>query len=447
MATARDSRGKSQPLPLRAAIARCLEQVGMRGAGLDRALDESRPLLEHPRDQAFLQEAVYGTLRAWFSLRERLGQLISRPLRKRDAAVECLLLAGLQQLWGMSVPAHAVVDQSVVACRALGCEWAKGLVNAVLRRAAQLPPTDPAALRAEEARFDHPVWLIEALRTAWPDDWTAVLHANQQRPPMSLRVNRLQGTTEDYLARLSEVGIEAALNTAAPTALTLSQAVAVSALPDFSGGAASVQDVAAQLAAPLLGAGRHSRILDACAAPGGKTTHLLELTDNEAELLALDVASERLEGIRQNVARLALSCDIKCGDGRFPDTWWDGQPFTHILLDAPCSGTGVIRRHPDIKLHRDPADIDALMELQQGLLCGLWPTLAVGGKLLYVTCSVLPPENEQQVARFQAEHDDCLVVPLAVPWGRSTGCGRQILTGEQDMDGFFFCLLQKHGNA
>ena len=428
-------------MPLRAGIARCLERVAAHGVSLDQALEEAKESLESPRDQAFLQEAVYGSLRRWFSLRSRLRELLSRPLRKRDFVVECLLVSGCHQLWGMSLPAHAVVDQSVLACPALGCDWAKGLVNALLRRAAQLPPT--AGLKDEEAGFDHPRWLVEALRAAWPDDWRDLLMANQQHPPLTVRVNLLRGSAKDYRTRLSAAGLAATEHVLVPSALSLAQAVPVGLLPGFAQGDASVQDAAAQLAAPLLGLQPGARILDACAAPGGKTTHLLEQAADPARCLALDVSAERLRGIHQNVTRLGLACEVACADARNPEDWWDGVPWTHILLDAPCSGTGVIRRHPDIKLHREPADIDALVELQRALLEGLWPTLAPGGRLLYVTCSVLPAENESQVARFCAEHEDCVVIPLAGPWGRATGHGRQVLTGEHDMDGFFFCLMQK----
>lgn len=415
----------------------------MGGAALDRALEESRPSVENPRDQAFLQEAVYGSLRRWFSLRARLRALLSRPMRKRDALVECLLISGIYQLWRMEVPAHAVVDQSVLACRALGHTWAKGLVNAILRKAAELPPIVDMKNLDEETRFDHPQWLVDAFRAAWPEDWQAMLAANQGHPPLTLRVNRLQGSNADYLGRLAEAGLQATNHPAAPSALTLSQAVPVSALPGFAEGAASVQDAAAQLAAPLLGVCAGARILDACAAPGGKTTHLLELAGNPSLVLALDVSEDRLVSLRQGISRLGVSCHVACGDAREPSRWWDGVPWTHILLDAPCSGSGVIRRHPDIKLHRRPSDLDTLLDIQRAMLRGLWPTLAVGGRLLYATCSVLPEENELQVARFCLEHEDCEVVPLSGPWGRPTGHGRQILTGEQDMDGFFFCLLQK----
>ena len=419
----------------------------MHGASLDHALEEARAGLETARDQAFLQEAVYGSLRRWFSLRARLRERLSRPLRKRDAVVECLLVSGLHQLWGMSLPAHAVVDQSVVACEALGCEWAKGLVNAILRKASQIDPSARAATGDEEAEFDHPRWLIEALREAWPGDWQRLLHANQQRPPLTLRVNLQRGSTKDYLAKLAASGLVATQHAVAPAALSLAEAVPIAALPGFAEGDASVQDAAAQLAAPLLDLTAGARVLDACAAPGGKTTHLLELAPNAARCLALDASAERINGIHQNVQRLGLACEIACADARFPEGWWDGVPWTHILLDAPCSGTGVIRRHPDIKLHRDPTDIAALAALQRALLDGLWPTLSAGGLLLYVTCSVLPAENELQVARFCSEHDDCVVISLPETRGRATGHGRQILTGEHDMDGFFFCLMQKRPNV
>lgn len=437
--------------PLRAAIADCLDRVVNGGGSLDRALEQSRALLANPRDQGFLQECVYGCLRQLFSLRAQLGGLLQKPLRKKDAIVECVLLAGLYQLESMATPAHATINESVTACTALDRDWARGLVNAVLRnaqrRAAKPAEAGVAPESGDETRFNHPQWLIGKFRKAWPLDWADVLVAGNAHPPMTLRVNRLQTTREEYLTRLVAVGLNAVPSPSAPHALLLERPVRVTELPGFDTGAVSVQDAAAQLAAPLLEVRAGQRILDACAAPGGKALHLLELSNGQARLLAIDNSAERLQSVAENLQRAGLTCGLLVADASTPASWWDGEPFERILLDAPCSGTGVIRRHPDIKLHRQPDDLAALVETQRALLEGLWPTLAPGGRLLYVTCSVLPAENEQVLAAFNAAHADCTAVPIAAGWGRATVHGRQILTGEHEMDGFFFGLLQKHAHA
>ena len=375
---------------------------------------------------------------------------LERPLRSRETLLECLLLAGVYQLREMSCPAHAVVNESVAACQLIDREWAKGLVNAVLRKAqrqATALNSVTEAPEAPEALWNHPQWLIGKLAKAWPDDWQALLAAANARPPLSLRINCLRGTREDYLAELAAAGIQASTPSTAPLAVVLAQPVPVRELPGFIEGRCSVQDVAAQLAAPLLAPAAGHRVLDACAAPGGKTMHLLELTAGAIELLALDVNEARLGAISESATRLGLDCTVRQGDATDPTGWWDGTPFDRILLDAPCSGSGVIRRHPDIKLHRRPDDLVSLAHTQRRLLDQLWPTLAAGGHMLYATCSVLPAENEHLVQAFCAAQADCEVLPIDVSWGRATGHGRQILTGEQAMDGFFYSLLRKRSDG
>lgn len=449
MAIDRASNPRARPtLPLRAAIAECLELVIAGGFSLDRALEQYRPRLGDPREQGFLQECVYGVLRHVFSLRASLADVLERPLRSRETLLECLLLAGIYQLREMSCPPHAVVNESVAACQLLDRGWAKGLVNAVLRNTERRGQALQAgADEGPEAQWDHPQWLIGKLAKAWPDDWQALLTAANARPPLSLRVNALRVTRDDYLAQLLAAGIQASAVSAAPQAVVLAQAMPVRELPGFAEGLCSVQDLAAQLAAPLLAPRAGHRVLDACAAPGGKTMHLLELTAGQIDLLALDLNDTRLGAIRESVTRLGLACAIRQGDAGDPDSWWDGVPFDRILLDAPCSGSGVIRRHPDIKLHRRPEDLAALADTQRRLLDQLWPTLAAGGLMLYATCSVLPAENEHLVREFCAAQTDCEVLPIEVSWGRATGHGRQILTGEERMDGFFYSLLRKRSDG
>jgi 16S rRNA (cytosine967-C5)-methyltransferase len=435
----------STTLPLRAAIADCLDRVIHGGGSLSREIEFSRQLIGDPREHGFFQECLYGTLREVFSLRQQLSGLMKKPLRKKELIIECLLLSGLYQLKAMSAPPHAVVNESVTACEALGRPWASGLVNAVLRNALRQSkaPTSPNELE-NEARWNHPQWLIGKIRKAWPAEWEQSLTAGNTHAPLTLRVNTQRSTVAAYAERLAAAGLNATPMPESPSALVLLKPVGVNALPGFSEGDVSVQDAAAQLAAPLLEAAPHHRILDACAAPGGKTMHLLELLGESPQLLALDISAERLASVAANAARLGVTCELRQGDGTQRQDWWDGIPFDRILLDAPCSGTGVIRRHPDIKLHRQPEDLAAMVVTQRALLESLWTTLAPKGRLLYATCSILPMENEQLVAGFCADHPEAAALALAGTWGRATAHGRQILPGEHQMDGFFYSLLVKH---
>jgi 16S rRNA (cytosine967-C5)-methyltransferase len=429
--------------PPRARVAQVLLNVINDGASLDRELDAARRLTPDPRNQALIQECAYGVLRHYYSLRRHLSQLIERPLRKRDAVIEMLLLSGLYQLFEMQVPEHAVVDASAAAVRSLDKSWASGLVNATLRNALRqrerfVPPTTDDA----EACWNHPRWLIDTIRAAWPDDWQRVMQAATARPPFTLRVNRRQLARDEYLVRLQDADLAARALAHCPDGIVLESAVPVSSLPGFDAGLVSVQDGAAQLAAPLLDAQPGQRVLDACAAPGGKTMHLLETVD-ALELTALDIDPVRLARVNQSAARLGLQCRVIAGDAALPAPWWDGTLYDRILLDAPCSATGVIRRHPDIKLHRAPDDLALLPARQAAIFDGLWPLLRPGGKLLYATCSILPQENDDVLSAALQRHRDALAAPINVAWGRPTRHGRQILSGEHDMDGFYFCVIEK----
>jgi 16S rRNA (cytosine967-C5)-methyltransferase len=398
--------------------------------------------LADERDRALAQALVYGVLRRLFSLRARLAGLLARPLRRRDAEVEALLLLGLFQLEHMRIPAHAAVSATVECARELGRPWACRLVNGVLRRSLREGPAppDPADLAA---MFEHPPWLIARLREDWPDDWQSILTAGNRQAPLTLRVNTLRCARDAYQALLAAHGLAAEPTTHAQAGLRLAAAAGIPALPRFADGWVSVQDEAAQLAAELLAAQPGERVLDACAAPGGKTAHLLERTAGRFRLLALDRSAPRLARVRENLARLGLACDTAVADAAATATWWDGEPFDRILLDAPCTALGVIRRHPDIRLRRQPADIARLAASQQRLLAGLWPLLRRGGRLLYVTCSILPAENDESVAALLAAEPDASVEPIAAAWGRALRHGRQILPGEDDMDGFYFARIRK----
>lgn len=396
------------------------------------------------RDRALVQELCYGVMRWHLRLVAVLDRLMQRPLKPGNDAVQCLLLLGLYQLIYTRVPPHAAVAETVAACRRLKQSWASGLVNGVLRTFQR----DAARLLAEidqdaVARTAHPAWLLDRLRNAWPDDWQGIVAANNRRAPLTLRVNRQRGTRADYLDLARQAGLEARPASHAPDGIVLGEPVDVGALPGFANGLVSVQDEAAQLAAPLLDPRPGQRVLDACAAPGGKTAHLLELQPALAELIAVDNDAERAQRISDNLGRLGLRARVAVADAARPDAWWDGRLFDRILLDAPCSATGVIRRHPDIKYLKRAGDVTALGEQQQRLLDALWPLLASGGMLLYATCSVLPEENSAQMTQFVRRHQDARIRTPDVSWGRVDGAGRQILPGEDDMDGFFYALLGK----
>lgn len=432
---------KSPQTPRLAAVS-VLTRVSSEGQSLSSLLPHAFHALP-PERRALAQELCYGTLRWWHRLEALLVQLLDKPLRSKDADVHCLLLCGLYQLEYMDIPPHAAVSETVAVTAALKKGWAKGLTNAVLRRfqrereeLAQHLDGDP------EARYAHPRWLIGALHTAWPDAWQTILEANNQRPPMTLRNASNRQSRDSYLEELKAAGITAVPNPHAPDAITLNRPQDVESLPGFTEGRVSVQDAAAQLAATLLDHRPGMRVLDACAAPGGKSGHILEIC-RDIELIALDIEEKRLDRVAQNMARLQLPATLLCGDAATPADWWDGQPFDRILLDAPCSATGVIRRHPDIKLLRHSEDIEQLVVLQRTILDAMWSLLRPGGMLLYVTCSVLPPENNQQLQAFLSRHADSQERRLAAAWGNGTVVGRQILPGQDGMDGFYYACIEK----
>lgn len=387
----------------------------------------------------------FGTLRWFYRLDSILRQLLTKPLKTRDRDLYALLLVGLYQLLVLEMPAHAAVSETVEAVRGFNKKWASGLVNGVLRNALRRHQSLLAAADGDlQSHWSHPQWWIMRLQQDWPEQWQEILQANNQRPPMVLRVNRRQVDRAGYLLRLAAAGIEARALPFPDTAIVLNKPVAVDSLPDFRSGAVSVQDAAAQLSAPLLMLQDGQRVLDACAAPGGKTGHILESVAGLAELVAIDKDAGRLEKINENLRRLMLG-DATClvADAGDPASWWDGRPFERILLDAPCSASGVVRRHPDIRILRRSDDLPALGEQQSRLLEALWPLLVSGGILLYVTCSVFKRENSDVVQAFLGRHSDARELPFDAEWGRSQAVGRQLLPGDHGMDGFYFARLVK----
>jgi 16S rRNA (cytosine967-C5)-methyltransferase len=388
------------------------------------------------RDQSLLAALVFGTLRWHYRLEWQATRLLTRPLKRDQAALAALLRVGLLQLQELRVPEHAAVSATVDATTVLGLRSAGGLVNAVLRRfqreRAQLAQEQ---LQSDEARFAHPRWLIDAIRTDYPNDWQPLLDANNALPPMWLRVNLLRTTRGAYLDKLAQAGLAAVPDADVGSAVRLEEPADVERLPGFAAGEVSVQDLSAQRAAELLELAPGQRVLDACAAPGGKTGHILEAEPRLSEVWAVDRDPARLERVGANLQRLGLTAKLVAGDATAPADWWDGRPFDRILIDAPCSATGVIRRHPDIKVLRRPPDIDRAAALQARLLTALWPLLAAGGRLLYATCSVLKRENDDQIAAFRAEEATIDAV--------GDVASLQLLPEEAHGDGFYYAWLGK----
>ena len=447
-----------------------LAAVALLVSVLDRGLNLSETGVEDtpadPRDRAFARHLAYGVLRWLGALDWLVGRLLQRPLKGRDQDVHRLVLIGLFQLWQDESAAHAAIHEAAESARHLGKPWAVGLVNAVLRRFQRERDALLADLDASEARLAHPAWLLDRLRLDWPSDWEAITAANNRPAPLWLRLAPAADRAQ-LEGRLRDAGFSVEAHPDAPAALAIRPAVATEAIPGFAEGLLSVQDPAAQLAAPLLQLEAGMRVLDACCAPGGKTCHILELEPG-IELTALDRSAERLERVRENLERLGLASRpglrLLAADAAEPGDWsgdWSGDrlndypgggSFHRILLDAPCSATGVIRRHPEIKWLRTPQQVDEAVRLQARLLERLWPRLEPGGILLYATCSVLRDENDRQIEQFVAQHADAEWTVLnAAGWGRDPGRdprhdpghGRQILPGERDMDGFFYARLRK----
>jgi 16S rRNA (cytosine967-C5)-methyltransferase len=409
------------------------------GRSLDSELAEAwrRHSQLDERSRAAVQDLAYGALRFLPRLEALLETLLQKPLK--DARLRALLLVALYQLAHTRAAPHAIVDHAVSACHALGLTSAKGLANAVLRNFLRRRAALGArALRTETARYCHPQWWIDKLRVQYPARYAAALEAGNSRPPLALRVNRRRTCVADYLELIARHGIRGEAHGAA--AVLLEKALPAARIPGLAEGLVSVQDAAAQLAAPLLDLADGMRVLDACAAPGGKTGHALELAD--LNLTALDNDAARLERVRANLARLGLAARVVCGDACEPASWWDGARFDRILLDAPCSGSGVARRHPDIKWLRRESDIEQFARLQNRMLDALWQMLASGGKLLYATCSVFHEENHEQVARFLERHRDATRLALpAVDDDTHPPAGQLLPDGRHD--GFFYALLQK----
>jgi 16S rRNA (cytosine967-C5)-methyltransferase len=403
---------------------------------------ESLPAMQaHHKDQdkAWLQEMAFGVLRQLPLLQFWLRQLLESPLKGKNKIAEHLLLLGMYQLVFTRVGQHAAVSETVNACRSLKIEGMKGLVNAVLRNFIR---QEMALNKPDDAQIlsGLPKWLYKKLLLAYPSQLQDILPEMELKAPLWLRVNRKKITFEAFIDELVQSNITHSFSEQHPDAVILPKYGDITALPGFTQGWFAVQDGAAQLAATYLDAQTGEHILDCCAAPGGKTSHLLELTNN-IHLTALDIDDKRLARISENLERLGHQANLICGDASQPENWWDGQHFDRILLDAPCSATGIIRRHPDIKWLRKADDIKVLVQIQAAIFDAMWLLLKPGGVLLYATCSILPEENVQQVSAFLARTADARLDP---DFNHDPiSAGRQILPGQQQMDGFYYCRLLK----
>ncbi|MDX2418275.1 MAG: 16S rRNA (cytosine(967)-C(5))-methyltransferase RsmB [Xanthomonadales bacterium] len=417
---------------------------------LSEVLDEHKNLgdsealsrLRDSRDNAMARNLAYGVLRWLTALEWLASQLLAKPLKKREVEVQRLLMLGLQQLWHDRTASHAAVNETAECARLLGKPWAVGLINAVLRRFQREQESLLIKMEQTEKRFAHPNWLLKEIQSDWPEHWQEIIDSNNRQAPLWLRINRQQADETVLRGDLKDAGFEVSDHDYARDAISISPAAAVARIPGFDNGWLSVQDPAAQLARDLLDPRSGDRILDACAAPGGKTAHLLESCQG-IELTVLDRQAQRIEQIDQNLRRLGLDAKSIAADATAIESWWKGEKFHKILLDAPCSATGVIRRHPEIKWLRSSQQVDTVVQTQAGLLTALWPLLEPGGILVYATCSVLKRENSQQIQRFLEQHADAAVEIPSVEWGMASLFGRQILPGEARMDGFFYAVLRK----
>lgn len=428
---------------LRYLAARVINEVSD-GHSLSDCLDKTLNSVKDPRDRAFIQAVCYGVCRYYTRLDVILSYLLQKPMKAKDSDVHALLLVGLFQLIEMRVPPHAAVAETVEAADKFKKSWARGLVNAVLREYLRTQTQINEKIQQDaEALYSHPEWWIKQIQQAWPQYWEKILEANNAHPPFAIRVNQQQLAREEYAEKLfaEEMIVQSIPQT--QNGLILLTPVATENLPGFEKGTVSVQDGAAQLAAELLDLEPEQRVLDACSAPGGKLTHILEIEPDLTAIVALEKDATRIASIHENLKRLNFKANVVCADANDVEDWWDGERFDRILLDAPCSASGVIRRHPDIKLLREESDMAALAEEQLQLLEALWPLLKPNGLLVYATCSIFPAENTELVQQFVLNHEDAQEEPIQAEWGIQTAIGRQILPGMHNMDGFYYARLRK----
>ena len=429
----------------RALAARGLAEVALRGASLRDVMERNAPRLADPRDRALLMALLSEGARWWLRFDAAIDGLLEKPLRHKDPAVHALLVLGLVQLEILQLSDYAAVAATVEATRTLGRPQLAGLVNAILRRWQRERDSLLARLDAQpQTRHAHPAWLATTLQRDWPQQAEAVMAADNREPPLMLRVNRQRSERLALIEQLQAAGYAASAHPWLSDALVLPHSTDVTRMPGFEDGFFAVQDGSAQVAADLADLRDGQRVLDACAAPGGKACHLLERAD--IDLTALEFDAARAERIRQNLMRLRLNAKVVIGDAGAPQGWWKGQTFDRILIDAPCSATGVLRRRPDVRLHRRESDIAAMHAQQRRILAALWPLLAPGGRLVYITCSVLRAENEVIVGELLAAQSDAQAVAFTLPAGQAAGVGWQILPGDDDLDGMYYAVIGKRAS-
>jgi 16S rRNA (cytosine967-C5)-methyltransferase len=435
----------------RASAAQALTLIVNDHRSIKPALESVQIATLEPRDKAFIQELVYGVCRWFYELESELEQILNKAIRKRDVDIKCLLLIGLYQMRHLQTPHHALVKETVDATLILKKAWARGFVNATLRTAIRKDTSADAPMaHHQSAARSNPEWLTSLVMKDWPAQAESIFEAYNQRPPLTLRVNQFQTRREDYLQTLKNGDVSCMPTQYSSTGVRIEPAISLDVLPGFRAGAVSVQDEAAQFAVELLAPTTQDTILDACAAPGGKTGHILEVlagerseTADSAKLSVLDVDDSRLSLVTQNLTRLGFSARMMTGDARSSAEWWDGGLFSKILVDAPCSASGIIRRQPDIRIHRQASDIEHLSAVQGEILEALWPLLSAGGRMVYATCSIFREENDGVIKAFESRHADSNVRAISAEWGTATEFGRQILPGEANMDGFYYSVLEK----
>jgi len=419
----------------------CFEVID-KGISIDNGL-ANLPAQLDPRDRAFIQNLSFGVVRWYWQLETSANKLLEKPIRKKDRVVYFILLIGIYQIKHLKLAEHAAVADTVECCANLNKQWAKGLINACLRKVLK----DDKPLDETEHYHSHPEWIGRILQAAWPDHAEAILENNNKAAPLCLRVNSLKTNTHDYLTALNQDETIAIQDPYSKVGIRLNKPTSIQNLPNFAEGWSSVQDTASQLVLTYLQPESGDTCLDACAAPGGKTALLMENAPDDVTMHALDVGGERNNKLDDTLARLELNNRVTVlkGDASQPSDWWNEEQYDKILLDAPCTGSGVIRRHPDIKHHRTGEDLDQLMVAQREILAALWSLLKPNGRLLYTTCSIFPKENEKQIEAFIKQHKDAKPLPMTHPTGIQRKFGIQSLPGISDMDGFFYCLLEKAG--
>jgi len=426
---------------IRALAAKCCYNVVDKGRSLNTELPKLQSTLIG-KDKGLLQEICFGVLRFLPELEHDVRQFIQKPMTGKQRVFHFLLLVGVYQIKHMRIPDHAAVSETVSATSALKNRHMKSLINGVLRNYVRaLEKNQLKESSADAVKYNHPSWFIKKIQDAYPEEWESILFANLQRPPMWLRVNQQHHTLDSYKKLLVNADIDIDCIEPTSKAICLSHAVDVIKLPGFEQGWVSIQDAAAQQAADLLDCQPKDNVLDCCAAPGGKTCHILEKTPSISSMTAIDVEPDRLTRVHENLQRLNLTANVVSGDATTPENWWDNKLFDRILLDVPCSGTGVIRRHPDIKWLRKSRDIDSLVILQSNILKKCWSLLKPGGTLLYATCSVLPEENSQQIESFIKTTNDATLIPIK---NSKNNSGWQLLPNEQNTDGFYYAKLLKN---